>query len=91
LLSIETDSPQYEVSAEMFPGAMSYSWLVGVFDSAGKQICRTAPLNFSLTTKNIIPTEKPDKDEGGSRDGSEDGGDGGDDGGDDGDFPFPDW
>ncbi len=88
MLSIETTSPNCVVSADLFPGAMSYSWTVVVFDSAGKQICRVGPSNFSLTIKRILPTEKPDKGEGSPREGS---GDGGDDGGDEGDFSFLEW
>lgn len=98
LLSIETVGTSYQVSAGMFPGAMNYSWTVAVFDSTGMKICRAGPLNFSITIKKSVPTEKPDKDgDGGPREGSGDGNDGGgwdDDSGDGGgndDWPFPEW
>jgi len=89
LLSIETTTTSYVVPAEIFPGTTNYFWVVVVFDSAGKQICRTGAWNFSITIKKSYPTEKPGKDDdGGSRDGPDDGNG---DGGGDYDFPFPEW
>jgi len=92
LLSIETAATGYEISSNMFPGEMKYSWNVIALDFGGKQICRAGPGSFSIIIRKSYPTEKPDKnDQGNPRDGSGSG-DSNDEGGDwDNADPFSDW